>query len=79
MFTSDSDPYGERDFGVIPLNGETTIFWKIDTYDADLQMHSPDPSDPAVTTRVLTDHAGGRVLTLNKSWHSQQRHATYSG
>mgnify|MGYP001083864709 FL=1 len=52
-FTPDNDPYGEHDFGSF-LHGDITIFWKIDTYDVDLQMHSPDPSDPAVTTRVLT-------------------------
>ena len=52
-FTADNDPYGERDFGVIKLNGNT-FFWKFDCYDVDMQMHSPDPTDPAVTTRVLT-------------------------
>ena len=52
-FTLDNDPYGEHDFGSF-LHGDITIFWKIDTCDADLQMQSPDPSDPAVTTRVLT-------------------------
>jgi len=52
-FTPDNDPYGEHDFGSFHYAGEA-IFWKIDTYDADLQMHSPDPTDPAVTARVLT-------------------------
>jgi len=52
-FTPDNDPYGEHDFGLF-RHAEETVFWKIDTYDVDLQMHSPDPSDPAVTTRVLT-------------------------
>ena len=52
-FTPGDDSYGEHDFGSF-RHGETTIFWKIDTYDVDLQMHSPDPSDPAVTARVLT-------------------------
>ena len=52
-FTADNDPYGEHDFAVIKLNGNT-FFWKFDYYDLDIQMHSPDPSDPTVTTRVLT-------------------------
>ena len=52
-FTPTNDPYGEHDFGSF-RHAEETVFWKIDTYDVDLQMHSPDPSDPAVTTRVLT-------------------------
>ena len=52
-FTPNNDPYGEHDFGSF-IHHDITIFWKIDTYDADLQMHSPDPSDPAVTARVLT-------------------------
>ena len=52
-FMPDNDPYGEHDFGSF-RHAEATIFWKIDTYDMDLMMHSPDPSDPAVTARVLT-------------------------
>ena len=52
-FTPDNDPYGEHDFGSF-LHGDITIFWKIDTYDVDLQMQSPDPTDSAVTARVLT-------------------------
>ena len=52
-FTPDNDPYGEHDFGAIRYQG-TTCFWKIDCYDLDLHMHSPDPSDETVTARVLT-------------------------
>lgn len=52
-FDRDNDPRGEHDFGAIDHAG-TRYFWKIDCYDADLRFGSPDPADPAVTTRVLT-------------------------
>ncbi len=52
-FTERNDPYGEHDFGSVEHEGRT-VFWKIDYYDLDLLMHSPDPSDPSVTCRVLT-------------------------
>ena len=53
QFNADNDPYGEHDFGSFGF-GEHTIFWKIDYYDKKLEMGSPDPADPAVTSRVLT-------------------------
>ena len=52
-FDADNDPYREHDFGMIVVNGQELLF-KIDYYDLDLNYHSPDPSDPSVTTRVLT-------------------------
>jgi hypothetical protein len=52
-FEEGNDPFGEHDFGSIKQSG-TVIFWKIDYYDSDLRGSSPDPADPAVTTRVLT-------------------------
>lgn len=52
-FDARNDPYGEHDFGAIEWNGEK-LFWKIDCYDKRLEYGSPDPADPAVTTRVLT-------------------------
>ena len=52
-FTSDNDPHGEHDFGAIE-EGEARCFWKIDYYDREMTMHSPDAADPTVTTRVLT-------------------------
>lgn len=52
-FYANNDPYGEHDFGSFEHGGQQ-VFWKIDYYDADLLMHSPDPADPAVTCRVLT-------------------------
>lgn len=52
-FTPDNDPYGEHDLGAVEIAGQR-IFWKIDYYDTALECGAPDPSDPAVTTRVLT-------------------------
>ena len=52
-FTRDNDPYDEHDFGSFYMGGERLLF-KIDYYDLDLQGHSPDVADPAVTHRVLT-------------------------
>ena len=52
-FTPDNDPYGEHDFGAVTV-GEQKMFWKIDYYDRSLRFGSKDPSDPALTARVMT-------------------------
>ena len=52
-FSEDSDPFGEHDFGAFEHEKET-ILWKFDYYDRTLQAGSEDPSDPNITTRVLT-------------------------
>lgn len=52
-FTPDNDPHLEHDFGSFEHEGEK-LFWKIDYYDEHMVYGSPDPSDPAKTTRVLT-------------------------
>ena len=52
-FTPDNDPHGEHDFGSFKM-GTNVIFWKIDYYDLTMEAGSPDPTNPAVTKRVLT-------------------------
>ena len=52
-FNADNNPHGEHDFGSFTLAGRK-FFWKIDAYDIEMQFDSPDPADPAKTTRVLT-------------------------
>ena len=58
QFTPENDPYGEHDFGSVEHGGES-IFWKIDYYDRESlnegeEYGSEDPSNPEVTTRVMT-------------------------
>jgi hypothetical protein len=52
-FNAGNDPYNEHDFGALD-RGDVSFFWKIDYYDQDYEMGSPDPADSHVTRRVLT-------------------------
>jgi Protein of unknown function (DUF3768) len=52
-FGEDNDPHGEHDFGAVDEAGER-YFWKLDYYDRTMESGSTDPTDPTVTTRVLT-------------------------
>jgi hypothetical protein len=52
-FCAANDPHGEHDFGIFDSDG-TAIAFKIDYYDKDLNFHSSDPGNPAVTERVIT-------------------------
>ena len=52
-FCHANDPHEEHDFGAFDADGQR-IFFKIDYYDQTLAVHSPDPSDPDVTQRVIT-------------------------
>jgi hypothetical protein len=52
-FTEDNDPWGEHDCALLTVDDRRVLF-KIDYYDLELQCHSPDASDPAVTQRVMT-------------------------
>lgn len=54
-FSEDNDPYGERDFGAIDVEGVGKVFWKIDYYaDASFTRGSEDPADPKRCYRLLT-------------------------
>ncbi len=52
-FSEDNDPYAERDFGAFE-HGSHKVFWKIDYCNQTLTAGSRDPSDTAITKRVLT-------------------------
>lgn len=52
-FTEHNDPWGEHDFGAFELEGQK-VYWKLDCYDLEMTMGSPNPANEAVTKRVLT-------------------------
>jgi Protein of unknown function (DUF3768) len=52
-FSHQNDPWQEHDLGMFEADGHKVMF-KIDYYSKDMTMHSPDPANPAVTTRVIT-------------------------
>jgi len=52
-FNPDNDPWGEHDCAVLTVDG-IRVIWKIDYLDRSRRIHSPDPTDPKVTVRVLT-------------------------
>jgi hypothetical protein len=52
-FCHANDPHEEHDFGAFDADGHKVLF-KIDYFDSSLTVHSPDPSDPNVTKRVIT-------------------------
>ena len=49
----ENDPWGEHDFGALDHQGDR-YFWKIDYYALVSETLSQDPSNPALTRRVLT-------------------------
>lgn len=54
VFEKGNDPYGERDFCTIEVDGQK-VWLKIDCYDKhDQNYGSEDPADPAKTLRVGT-------------------------
>lgn len=52
-FNKGNDVYQEHDFGKIEYKGKD-YFFKIDYYDTSMEYASDDPSNPDITTRVLT-------------------------
>jgi len=52
-FDEDNDPFHTHEFGMIDVDAHKIMF-KVDCYDHNLEYGSPNPADPAVTSRVLT-------------------------
>ena len=71
-FCHANDPHEEHDFGSFNAEGET-IFFKIDYFDKQLQMHSPDPADPTVGRAGDHDHAlaSGVLIETSKARSSR--------
>jgi hypothetical protein len=52
-FCHANDPHEEHDFGAFEADGHMIMF-KIDYYDQNLSMHSPNAADSVLTQRVIT-------------------------
>jgi hypothetical protein len=52
-FCHANDPHEEHDFGAFDADLHRVLF-KINYFDSSPTVHSPDPSDPNVTKRVIT-------------------------
>ena len=52
-FCHANDPHEEHDFGSFEADGHMIMF-KIDYYDQNLSMHSPNAADSVLTQRVIT-------------------------
>ncbi len=52
-FDDDNDPYREHNFGSLRIYGYH-VYWKVDYYDRNLEYGSEDPSNPEITSRVMT-------------------------
>jgi hypothetical protein len=52
-WSEDNDPHGEHDFGAFDFCGER-LFFKIDYYHPDRDVHAPDPANIELCRRVLT-------------------------
>lgn len=52
-FDAGNDPWGERDFGVVEVDGQR-VFFKIDYYDPTRTHGSENPGNEGCTHRVLT-------------------------
>jgi len=52
-FNEENDPYQERNFGSVTLNGER-YFFMIDYFTLDLKSYSKNAADPSITKRIMT-------------------------
>jgi hypothetical protein len=60
-FNEDNDPHGEHDFGLVD-DGDVRCFWKIDYYDTDMELMSPDAAGSLCHDARPYSDAPGRIL-----------------
>jgi Protein of unknown function (DUF3768) len=65
-FSRANGRFKPHDFGAFDLDDGRTIFFEIEYVDKSLTGPSPNPSDPAVTERVIT-------IMLPAEWRKEQR------